>query len=335
MKLEFGEDNLEGAAHQEQDEERTFLLIEEALLSKDLNRACAILEQIENHQKLNSPALVELQGKIQKAKSQVEMIEKLYFDGARALEKDDHEQAIACFHEVLKLCPDHAEARAGLQGASRHQEWRNTINQLLDRAHDFRCRGNHESARDQCREVLRIAPDNDSASLLLSEINHWINSRRRVRRIIEQGDLLFREKKFEQAIAVWDQIKYLDSSFEDGLELIAKARRAIRSENQEKLASELLRDAQRAYDNRQYSYCLKLLAPFPEESSLFVDAQVCRRKAENAIDNENIAKDLALKIRKLILDGEKENATVLFEMLLQVDPVNGCVDEIRELLQNC
>ena len=313
-------------------EERALKQVEEALLDHDILRAAAIITEYKGLIDNLSPAFFELEKRIEAAAERLRTVERLYSEGKRALEHDDPEHAIDCFHDVLKLCPDHAEARAGLQGASRYSDWRNTIINALDRSHDARCRGDFETARERCAEVLSLAPDHEAAAGFLDEINHWIALRRKAFRTINEGQRLFDQGNYKDAIEVWDGIGFIDSSFNEGKHLIEEAERAIRIQESEDLAADKLKAAYRAIVNQRYAQALEFLQDFPEDSPLNIDARVYRKKALDGVEKIRLTTELKEKVFLLVDEGNIEKAKLFYEILLDLDPRSPVIDEVRDVI---
>jgi tetratricopeptide (TPR) repeat protein len=312
-----------------QSDQNTLELVKKALLQNDLARAAAILQNFHDAGLIDNPEINELYHTITQTYSALERIQSLSQAGARALDNGDGERALELFSQVLELSPDHEKARAGLQGAKKYCEWRENVARALHEAHQARAAGDYDTAREKCMEVLRLAPNNDVAQDFLVELNHWVDKRKQAWQLVQMGKRLFSEKKYSEAIQVWESITGIDQSFSEGIELIESAKIEIEKSDRETRAATLLRDAQRAYDIGRYAAVLDIMKDFPDSTSLSIDSALLMRKTKDALDTRALGEDLEKKINALLQAGNTEEARKMYVLLLQVAPQSKLIDELR------
>ncbi len=323
-------DQIEKRHSEDSRDEHMMSQLEIALLEKDFSRALAIISKFQLVSQIPGKDVSALLMRIQQAQDNLEEIENMYKSGVRALVNEDPELAFECFSNIVKMLPDHAEARAGMQGARRYQERRDQIGVYLDEAHDARCRGDFETARERCRDVLHLAPDNEAALNYLSEIDEWIIKRRRAQSLIQEGNMLFGERRYHEAWKVWERISDIEPSFTDGVDLIKKAKQAIWLQEREDDGARLLVEAQRQLDIGRFHAALQILSSFPEDTSLSVDAAVLRRKAQNGIDQSVLVTDLERKIMNAMNLGDRHSAEQLITVLRQLVPDSKLIDQMKD-----
>jgi len=325
------DDSLDGSNGKSPDFDKNATLkqLDDALVKHDLDRAAAILNKLHDALPDSDLEFKQLYMKVTSIREEMDLVAELYKSGKRALDQGDPDNALNAFAAIMRITPDHAQARAGFQTATRLKEKLEKVVRKLDRAHDARCRGDFETAKELCREVLYLAQENESAKKFLAEMDEWIAKRRQVQILVNQGEQLFDESNFHKAIRVWETIADIDASFDDGIDRIKQAKHAIILRKQEQSAANLLLLAQQALDGGRFTYVLEILASFPNGTPLTIDADVIRKKAEAGIEKSNLLESIAKEIFKLIQLGDAEKARNRFTLLLDADPNSEWIEKVQ------
>ncbi|MBN1552474.1 hypothetical protein JW979_13450 [bacterium] len=314
-------------------ESNLFDSIEKALISGDLDTAASLIAKIASSMETDAETIHLLKTKIEQVRTNIDNIELLYRTAQKALEHDDPDLALSSFSEILRIIPDHEQARAGFQDARRYKDLRDQINDNLQKVYDAQMKGDFQTAKEKCKEVLLLAPEHEGARQLLKEISEMIAKRRLMFQLMESGKRKYQEEKFDEAISNWEKIADLDPSNNESKEWIAKAKQVIKKRKQDLTADSILRNAQRALFNRDYQQAIEILTDFPSGSSLHIDADVIRRKATVGLENQNLQKDLYQKISKAISEGDLGNADNYVRLLMSIDSESKIAENTRELLK--
>ncbi len=317
-----------------EEKEHTLKQVEHALMNHDLNRASMMVSRLQAGSEDIDNTLKNLQNRIQKAKSSAETLETSFTEGVRALEHNELETAAENFREILAMAPDHAKARELLQTTTRQQDKRDQISLNLDQAHDARCRGDYETARELCQDILNISSDHESAMQFLKDLEEWISRRRQAQILVAQGDKLFRLKDYSKAIKIWESISDIDPSFNEGRELIKQAELALCEEENSHQAESMLRKAQQYLDSGRYPAVIEILESFPDDVPSKLDASIMLRKAKDGLETHKLMESLANEIVICIENGQFREANARFSMMLDIDSNAPIIADIQTRLNN-
>jgi tetratricopeptide (TPR) repeat protein len=308
--------------------------VEKALLQNDINTALKILEDIEQSDALQGETLAAVRRRVRVAAESYEQVNRLYETGERALSKGEPDQALTCFNTILELCPDHTEARAGVQNANRFKDLQEKISTLLIRARKAGDSEDYLTAKEICKSILALSPDDEVVQELYSNVSERVEKNRQIMRVIRLGDQCFEEEKYEEAIRTWENVRDIDAASDRGEKRIEDARKQIEIRKSKKAEEALFLEAQRAFDNGHYQSVERLLKDFPPESEYHIEVDLCLRKARDGLERKHLAQNLEAQILNHLFNGDLESAGDLIGVLLDLNPESDVIDEYHKALDD-
>lgn len=214
-------------------------LQDELLISQTsaLKNDIPILEQLlysDPEQKIYAKQLKQTRRQLQQLRKPLSECGWRHFKENNALAKD-------CLSLALSLEPNEQDQRLMAHMLKEHKQnlkkiqtgvrvkreraWKHRNQQRLEEAHRLQERGQLTEARQVLKTILKEAPRNDSAKMMLHDIEKRLNHN--IENLLAAGDHLYREGEIEGAKATWRAALSLDPQDRRAREKIDRAQRVL------------------------------------------------------------------------------------------------------------
>ncbi len=170
---------------------------------------------------------------VQKSRSKIEEKIKAHFNkGIKFFNKNKLKQAIAEFEKALSLDPEYTPAKDFLTKAQKKYEANKIIftrQEYMQNGIDFFQNKDFEKAKKYFQKVLEIDPDNNEAREYIERCDEELENlkkQEKIAKIITDGMIFYRKRKYTDAIKIWKKVKEIDPENRIIDEYIEYARRA-------------------------------------------------------------------------------------------------------------
>jgi tetratricopeptide (TPR) repeat protein len=255
-----------------------------------------------------------------------DQISKKFTDGVNSYNNKKYRDAVKKFEAVLEMDKEYSPAIEYLEKAQAEFENNKvaiTIEEYNDSGRDHLQNRNYRQAKEFFNKVLGLDPKNEEAREGLKKCNIGIKSLEKqeaIAKIVGEGTMLFRRKKYNEAIAKFESAKEVDPENQQINDYIAFAKKA-KAESENKYYN----DGERFYKEGNL---LKAKENF--EKALEANAnnsKIKNRLAEvnsGIFEKVNAAKSLG---KDNFIKGNYDIALAKFTEILTFDPEN---DEIQD-----
>lgn len=249
--------------------------------------------------------------------------EDRYFRGLGFYSQRNFAKAREEFEAILKIDPDHQEAKEYLERIDREsQQARLRITNLLQEAETLERRGSLLGARQRYQTILSLEPGNSQATQRLADLNQRI-----IRYVAEQyalGEKAYGNNRLGEAQRIFRNILSYSPNHAGARRYLARI-----SEMTSGNANQYLERAEKLYQQKQWNNTLalldSLLNAYPENSH----AAQLRQQTLEQID---IA-ELIESAKSDYLAGRYIEAIQVFDSVLEKAPDNEEARELREMCQ--
>lgn len=164
-----------------------------------------------------------------------ERIDKLFKVAMEQFNNEEYSKAVNTFESILEIDPDYKVAKDRLSEAQKLFEENKTVvlqKENLQEGKDFFFNRNYETAKKYFQKVVDLDPDNEygkeAVDLLKQSEDKLANQSQedQIARKFTEGIIAFKNRKYEEAIAIWQEIKEIDPQNEFVDQYIGYAQRA-------------------------------------------------------------------------------------------------------------
>jgi tetratricopeptide (TPR) repeat protein len=137
------------------------------------------------------------------------------------------QEAITGCRAVLNISPENPRAKALMDEAQSKLEAELFAKENLGRANEFFRLRNFEKCINECQKVLLLEPDNQECNVLIERAQEKLEAEPFIQNFISSGRSLFENGLYEEAIAQWEKVRSIDSTYPDLDRLINNARQMM------------------------------------------------------------------------------------------------------------
>jgi tetratricopeptide (TPR) repeat protein len=327
--------------------------VREAYLLLDEGRVERAGELLARAREKSSPRGEELYGLIVRGMRAVERALnrerylRLIEEGDRRLEREDFQGAREYYAVARKFDPEgtlHRERIALLERRVRETEVRAGVERIREEAAGLYHAGEYGRSREAWNRLLSLSPGDQEALLFLSKIDYLERRREqreeRARGYFDQGTRLYREQRYEQAIAGLESAAALGYREDEARALIEEIRETMarlereRRERSEELVAGYLREGIKLYNLNRYRESLgvlnKGLELDPENTQIreyiLRDTIALREQEEREVPPGSpfypLVQDLARLAGRAFREGAYEESVRRWEEILLIFPFN-------------
>lgn len=164
---------------------------ESALDAGDLERALSLYNAAAGV----DPQSERAQAGVREAQSKLNRVERTLKEGFGYNVREDYERAIQAWENVLKVCPNHSQAKKLI------------IEARMRIGHGLREKRRRQEAIAQWRQILKIEPEHRVAGALLQED---LANQEALGSLADEAKTAFSRRKYGRAIARWRQMLQID-----------------------------------------------------------------------------------------------------------------------------
>jgi len=259
---------------------------------------------------------------------------KKYYDiGVLYYKQEKYDDSVAQFKKILTLSPEHPQSQRFIEKIQ--EERKKKVKKHLDRAMEYYGKEEYEKAVAEFKEVLKLEPQHEQSKNILEKIDQIIK-KSKMRKFWEGGVNYYKEGRYAEAVAEFEEILKIDPSHSQSKNFIDKAKKEMRRAEEEKEAEELYTEGLKAYSSGNLDEAIE---KFKRAQELSPDSE----KIKNALINaekegklrEAMKKDVQIwysKGMEYFLQEDYDNAIKEFEKILDVNPDHP---QAKEMIYKC
>ena len=266
---------------------------------------------------------------IKLCQEKLDKVLKLHFNnGLTYFNKKDYINALKEFKSALEIDSEYLPAKNMIEKTKKLYEENKTqidLAQNIKNGMDYFYNKNYEQARIYFKKALKIDPENEKAKTYLKKCEDNLQDllkQEKIAKIITDGLIYYRKKKFEQAINEWKKVKEIDPQNKTIDEYIQYAKRA-----QEESLNKNYNKGIEYFNRGDY-----LKAKFYLQKALETNPNHSKAKKKllevNSIIFTKVTEKKSLG-KKAFRNGDYDAAIKDFKYVLEVEPDN---DEIKDML---
>ncbi len=266
---------------------------------------------------------------IKLCKTKIEKKLKYHFNkGIDYFNKGEYLKALTEFKTTLNIDPEYHPARDMLTKSQKLYEENKTkilIQKNLSDGMDYFYNKNYEQARIFFKKVLELDPENQKAKEYLKKCEDNLKDllkEEKIAKIITDGLIYYRKKKFAEAIKKWQEVKEIDPQNKIIDEYISYARKA-----QEESMNKYYNMGVDYYNKGDYLKAKEFLEKALETNPNHSKAKKKLREVNSIIFSLNTEKKSEGK--KYFKKGDYDKAIEDFQFVLKIESDN---DEFKDLL---
>ena len=196
---------------------------------EDLESALALIENYkDSKQRLKGLTRLRKNYDERERRRRLQVIYREFQDGILAYTEGNYRRAIASFEKTLRLDPKNDQARKYLQQAKDAQDvlseeivtenspYYDIVNSLIISGKELYKRGEYIESRQKWDNILKLFPKNKMAIEYLLKCELKLNpgsSKQFLGRIVDEGKLLLKAKKYNEALKKFKLIRSIDAGF--------------------------------------------------------------------------------------------------------------------------
>ncbi|MBN2384853.1 protein kinase [bacterium] len=188
-----------------------------------------------------------------------------------------------------------------------------------------------QQAKDHLEHLLSITPENVKAQRMLEVIDSKIRLEKKINLYHQNALISFQDKKYDDALALWEKIIQLDPDRTEWNDFLVKARDAQGMYNRIK---GFISKGLQAYNQNDYQEAISYWEKVIEIDPRNPEAVFYISKTQVLLDSENRYLNLQNQAEIFIKHHEYSKAIECYEQLLKLDPENIALqiklDELRE-----
>jgi serine/threonine protein kinase len=251
-----------------------------------------------------------------------------------------YENCVEVLQEVLKSEPEHKVALRLIEEAKegkRLEEEKKKIDQLLAEGREQISQNNFVKATKLINDAIKINPQHPAALNLLEAIRIKKEEEENKKKIVEDrlrsAQALIKEKQYDKALPVLEDVLRFEPKHEKALKLIEEAKQGIRAEGEKRQIEQMVVDGRGCLDNNDFNHAEKIvenilrIKPRHPEALKLLEAIKIRRAEEEKKEKE--IKAQIISARKLI---DKKNYYQAVEILNAVLKISPGQAEAKDLL---
>ena len=209
-------------------------------------------------------------------------------------------------------------------------DFQRQIGALIEKIQKSREAGNMENARDFCLEWLRMEPDSERASEILSIIDTALKQKHENSVAISRSKYLIQMKQFTEAMNLLTSLPSDGDHVEESQELIELIDAEIKQQKIEQKYIGILDEISRLLDNRAFEEALHRLES--EEINDTNEKRILKRKINTAIEFHRTEQDLKNRLLDSLVHNNLEKARVWLGMIAELNPATEIFDELKKKL---
>jgi len=270
---------------------------------------------------------------------------KKYWDlGVLYYKQEKYDESVAQFKEILKLSPEHPQSQRFIKKID--EERKEKLKKHLDRAMEYYEKEEYEKSVSEFKEVLKLEPQHEQSKSMLDKIDR-IAGKSRMKKFWESGVNYYREGRYAEAIAEFEEILKIDPSHPQSKNFIDRAKKEMRRAEEEKNKKEQeeknKKEAEKLYTEGLKAYSsgnlVEAIEKLKKAQNLFPESEKIKSALINAEKEEKMREGMKKDVQiwyskgmKYFLSEDYDNAIKEFEKILDVNPDHP---QAKEMIYKC
>ncbi len=241
----------------------------------------------------------------------------------------EFDQAIECWEQILSLEPTNEPAKSKIQELIDQRDRLLKIESLLDEAAKSFRDGNHKDCIRLAEKILGIDEANESAWEWMSKSQGEVEKVEQVISLLQEGDTLLREFKFQNALEIWQKILELQP---DHLEALEKIQTTTQQITLQIKADDLYQKALDKFETEAFQEAAddlrECLTCFPQHSDATVLAELIDEEIEKSHREEEEKVVEEVEVEKEVIEEDQVDLEPEEQTLEQIDETPEVVHDI-------